>query len=777
MKARRDQSTLLVALLLLILLPAVGADRPVLRPARRAEFAGRIVVVPPVGIESSRLRAGELRLLAELADHELILAPPAVSASPRLLQDWLTVNAGLETDGLLLDWGSVAGAGGQFFDLLREQRPRLPIYAMVDTSTPAPAVSHALSQWRKGRLDLLVWSSDRTSTPEMEPEVWPEIDLATGRRRLLRAERSEMLPLLLTRHIAGRLGEAPHIYPVYSSSGQGALRRSISRQIETLGATEFVASQGEPRPPDLLLFVHMPGATPTERDQLLGGLEQAIGRRTRVAVVDLHPAGGLFAALREKRLLDRLAGFAADSQLVAVGATTARALSQAVTAMAGLHALRDDLDRLFRLERAQVRLLFSRYLSDQIFPHEVLPALPAAKTGVDEAHRTEILARLQAPATLLFNEQFRRNIHATRMTNGERAQFQIALLQQLRLRLLTDPVAPAVEILPAIHLAWLGNLSQAATTWELTGDEVDRRLIDRWLRFGWEGFATGAERVRVAIRVTATAKGPGASPAEGYRIESRRTRATRRIEIHAGTVAGAGHALSRLAQLGAAGELERDLDLTESPAAAERGVVDDHGGAWSLRERLDLLEFLGRQRINRYHLVLPEPNPLFSPAILEQLRRAAESQSIRLTVGQAPPPDAAPLEASCGDDDRERLIPTLPAAADSRLFRLPPAAPYLLWPRLAAAAAAAWRGTPYHPEPSAETLPAGEESTVPISLRLLLGQLPGRLVDGCAITTAPFQSALSEFLRLPVGRRPLALLKGELRLQLSRPPKPAPPGR
>ena len=90
---------------------------------------------------------------------------------------------------------------------------------------------------------------------------------------------------------------------------------------------------------------------------------------------------------------------------------------------------------------------------------------------------------------------------------------------------------------------------------------------------------------------------------------------------------------------------------------------------------------------------------------------------------------------------------------------------------------AAWRGTPYHPEPSAETLPAGEESTVPISLRLLLGQLPGRLVDGCAITTAPFQSALSEFLRLPVGRRPLALLKGELRLQLSRPPKPAPPGR
>jgi hypothetical protein len=133
-----------------------------------------------------------------------------------------------------------------------------------------------------------------------------------------------------------------------------------------------------------------------------------------------------------------------------------------------MKALRNDVDRIHRIDRAQVTLLFTRYLEDWGYNLIVLPKLdeyvqkqlkaPPDKLGQHvEAAEKFAFAQLQPIADELFEEQFRRNSHAILLTNGERAQFRISLLQRLLVRLDSQKTSEP-EIKQSIHTFYEGNL-------------------------------------------------------------------------------------------------------------------------------------------------------------------------------------------------------------------------------------------------------------------------------------------------------------------------------
>ena len=132
-----------------------------------------------------------------------------------------------------------------------------------------------------------------------------------------------------------------------------------------------------------------------------------------------------------------------------------------------MKVLRNDVDRVFRIDRAQVALLFSRYLQDWAFNLTVRTKLDAYAreqqadpNNLGEAvERAEKFAfdQLQPTATELFDEQFRRNSHAILLNSGERAEFRISLLQRLQVRFASQKTSEA-EIKQSIHTYYEGTV-------------------------------------------------------------------------------------------------------------------------------------------------------------------------------------------------------------------------------------------------------------------------------------------------------------------------------
>jgi hypothetical protein len=148
-----------------------------------------------------------------------------------------------------------------------------------------------------------------------------------------------------------------------------------------------------------------------------------------------------------------------------------RALAQAVIHFTAMKSLRNDLDRVHRIDRAQVTLLFNRYLEDwgyhlivrPILDEYVQKQLKAApdKLGANtEAAEKFAFAQLQPVADTLFEEQFRRNSHVILLNSGERAQFRISLLQRLLMRFESRKTSEP-EIKQSIHTFYEGTLQPA----------------------------------------------------------------------------------------------------------------------------------------------------------------------------------------------------------------------------------------------------------------------------------------------------------------------------
>ena len=586
--------------------------RPVLRYARREYLAGNFVLIPP---NASFHALGLSKQLAQIADHQLYTPPVHTLTESAALLRWTQNFDFAETNGALLALDPLLGnaqadAVKTGLQELRASRPNLPIYAVV-TGERAPS---ALTLIEAKLLDFLL-------VAQASPELSQQIAAHRWQQRVALSETAETaITLLQIRLLNQRFGFTPRVAAIFSKPPAPALRQTIRAQINSIGGLE--AAEGQRA--DLYLFVHTAQTTPNLTAIFANALEKASADGIRCAVLDLtHETASqesLLNHLRQRNLLDRLSGYANAAASEKDSFPLTRALTQPAAWLISIKFLRDDVERLRRTERAQIALMLGSYLRDWAYPLYVRPALDnflrtprqpetEADTALEQAEAFA-LSELKPQADRLFAGQFKRNIHAVLLATGERAEFELTLLQRLQIRLsaLTPEALADPDIRPAIHLAHLGNfLPQPAlprALWDFTNaNGLDERLLARFEAADWHVFKTDAEAVELSVKLNQNAQTSAAQAAqtESYSIRSRRNGQTRRIEINAPTAQGAFYAFGKLEQLGANGQLVQDVNLTETPDYAQRGVIERFTDApWTPRERLEWLRFLGRVRMNRY---------------------------------------------------------------------------------------------------------------------------------------------------------------------------------
>lgn len=668
--------------------PGSAQRRPALRPARRDYFAGKLVLIPRDARPKSWLQP---RLIAEVADHDLLIPPLKLLEDSRKLSEWAGNIDYDEIDGAIVSLNAIAARGPgetvrERLSWLREaraRRPKIPIYLFVEIGAPAGStldlVQPVIGMIAEGVVDYLLISDGAAGVNQDQGLAAKLREELAGRRIEARVafdgNSDSAATLLIGRFLNCRFGFSPKVLPVYSLNAAREntdkrkylqLVRSVSAGIRAIDADEAPQRPGSARNVEILLFIHTPQTSEAERRALIDTIVQVIERNVRVAIADVsdEKAGKefLLAELRRRKLFDRLAGFAStDLDKPQPAETVNRALAQASSFLVSIRFLRDDLDRVRRIDRAQVNLLLNRYLSDWVYPVQVRPKLAGftggqSKTQSDQPYqpnqpdqeeeddRLESIAvnQLRPPAEEFFNEQFRRNLHAILLSNGERAQFELRLLQRLSVRLARPSLE--AEIKPSIYEVYLGNVPTSRlpsrTLWDLLGDDLDERVARRWDAIEWVSFKTDVNSVEMRFRISTVSN--GAAQNEGYQIRSKRSRDVRRIEIVAPSWRGAFYALGKLEQMGAEGRLAQDFQVGEAPAFERRGVIEVAAGYWSHRDRLEALRFLGRVRMNRYYYA-PESESLSGRGQsgegidkLQELLRVADENFVQVAYGIRP---------------------------------------------------------------------------------------------------------------------------------------------
>jgi hypothetical protein len=585
--------------------------RPLLRNSNRDYFAGRFVFVPR---DASPRQLQYPRMMARVADHDLITPPVRSLGKPAEIAAWLRELDWADADGAILSLDAIAGEM-ETIRQIRVGRPGLPIYGFAADGAHLTSAGALAAE---GVLDHLVLARETA----VAKATIPNASLEEG------ADSAALL--LLARLLNHRFGHVPKIYPVFSAGSAAEAQtetRRIGAKIKTAGGWNLPQTADASLTVDAILYVHAPRTSDAQRASFVENLRQTIEKGGKVAVADLSESpdtqdapSRLMAELRRLKLLDKLAAYS-RAEPTSTGDALNQAVAHVSTLLAAIKFLRDDLPRLRRIDTAQVTLLLNRYLSEWAYPSRVRPALEAfareqLQTEPDrlasQAERAAAFAfeRLKPVADELFREQFRRNIHAILLNRGERVLFEIHSFQRLQVRFTTGKSSEAEIILslliPQITFPDLPPSTTPRTEWTLTANPGDERIGRRIESVVWADFKTGAESVEVTIRLSPQS---AASP-ESYRIVSALKRRTRRIEITAPTQQGAFYALAKLEQLGAEGKLAADFQVEESPSFPRRGIVEGfYGPAWSHRNRLEMMRFLGRVRMNRY-VYAPKDDPL-----------------------------------------------------------------------------------------------------------------------------------------------------------------------
>jgi hypothetical protein len=671
---------------------ALSQRRPVLRNARQ-DLTGSFVLLPA----NARLHSLALpKQVAAIADHELITPPLSALSDAAELRRWVGNFDFALTDGVILSlegWldNQSQTAATTLLKAVRAGQPSLPLYAYVS----AQQAGAAFDLVETGLLDFLLVNTGNLADAMQRQSLLNQLAQRRLQDRVVFNESADAAALLLqARLLNRRFGFAPKVGALLSGQLDQVLQQDIGAQLYALGANLLPATSQETQRADLLLFVQTEQTTPAALTAFVKALEKATQDGFRCALLDLskqpQSRDALLAQLRQRKLLDHLASYAAaTSAEQSASRAISRTLAQASAWLVALKFLRDpDVEHMRRTERAQVGLLLSNYLRDWVYPSLIQPKLetfireqlrqtPETLTELERAE-TFALDQLKPQAEELFNEQFRRNVHAVLLATGERAEFQVNLLQRLVVRLapseLTEP-----DIKLFAYLAHQGNfLPQPAPPrpfWELAGaDGLDVRLVNRFEAADWHVFKTDAEEVSVSVKLNPNAQANQANQAnqESYSLRSRRAGTMRRIEINAATAQGAFYALGKLEQMGADGLLTQDANLTESPEFVQRGLVERFANAtWSHRERLEMLRFLGRVRLNRYVYASQfdplrrerwrEQYPKNELARFAELARVAQENFVSLNYALSP---GAALDYASEDDfaalqERFKLLASL----------------------------------------------------------------------------------------------------------------------
>ncbi|MDX2033116.1 MAG: DUF4127 family protein [Blastocatellia bacterium] len=633
----------------LLLLPTAAQRRPLLRSSARDQFAGRFLLIPRDGRPQSYQQP---KMLAEVADHDLRTPPFRSLGVPAEIVAWAKTFECADLDGAIVSMEAIA-TEPDLVRAIRAQRSGMPIYGYLTGSLNEPLLRKCLDLLADGALDYLLLAGAGESGARALPEVAAR--KLTG-SVVLDDGAESAVQLLLTRMLNRRFGFSPRFAPVYSSAqalNPADANRRIAAKAAILNGAELPKSSDPSVTIDGFLFVHTSQTSEAQRQTFIEKIVQALDKGARVALTDLSEENAsresLIAELRRRKLLDKLFTYsaadpAAESTMSASGDAINRALTQVATLSTGIKFLRDDLPRLRRIDRAQFTLLFNRYLTDWAYALRVRPALDAFVRGDlqgsperlgDNLDRAAAFAdeRIRPLAEEVFNEQFRRNLHALLLSTGERVIFEVGLLQRLQVRF-ASPRTADLEVLQSFHVPQITfpqpPASEARAEWTLVTEKLDPRVAGRVDATSWETFKSDAESVDLSININARLQDLSR---EAYRITSTHRRRDRRIEIAASTEQGAYYGLSRLEELAADGRLTEDFQLAESPSFPRRGMIDRFDGpSWSHHDRLELIRYLGRVRMNRYYYA-PKADPLraerwredYSEAGLQRLAQLAQT--------------------------------------------------------------------------------------------------------------------------------------------------------
>ncbi len=608
-------------------------SRPRLRPVRRDYLAGKFLVIPP---DSRPVSIQMPRLIARLADHDIVLPPIALlgdvahPGQPDRLVEWAGKAEYADVEGVVVSLEMLAKGGPlgsvpdeatvkrrlAVIDSIRERHQGLLIYGLV--AEKQVVSTFAIELVAAAKLDFLLVCRSGESTnggPAAQTNLSDEITRRGLAGRVTITPGMAAAPqLLIARLLNHRFGHTPKLWIGTSSSPQAAsLAPLILSQISAIDGRAVPGTPEAASRSDILLFVNAPDTEDEGQTALLSTVASAITKGFRVALVDLAEStesrAALLTEIRRHKMLDQMIAYSAAEQMETASASV---LAQAASRLVMMRFLRDDIDRLQRTDRAQVELMLTRVLTDVSYGSVIRPKLeaflrdelkvdPRRLSAVRE--RAETFARAEATrlAEVLFREQFFRNIHTIMLATGERVVFELRTLQRLQLRLGWG-TADEVELRPGVFLPLISIVppdGASRISWELVeARPLDSRLVRRFDNVYWPGLKTDVEEVTVQVNLNRREMAP-----ESYTIQNRRrSKTARRIEISSSSATGAFYALSRLEKLGIEGRLTEDFVLTEKPAFAQRGVIEGFDGvSWSHRDRLDIIRFLGRTRMNRYY--------------------------------------------------------------------------------------------------------------------------------------------------------------------------------
>jgi hypothetical protein len=444
----------LLSILLLIVSSTTSSPaqrrRPQLLPAARDYFAGKFVLIPR---DDRPLSLQQPRMVARVADHDLILPPGRTMGDAEKLVEWVKSVDFAEVKGAIVSLDAIEQRV-ELIEWMRKHAPNIPIYGFASSGLRGEAEIKLF--------DYLLTGGENKQSDKVAAETEPDAASAT----------------LVARMLNQRFGFTPKFLPLYSSARGGAsIQRTISERIALTGGAELRAINDATRSASILLFVHSPQTNDQERATLVESLANAINKSYRVALLDLSESktgkGGLLVELRRRKLLDHVIAYASSDLIGGVSAAaqaTTRVLTHAASLLVAIRFLRDDVDRVGRIDRAHVNLLFKSYLSDWAYALEVRLKLEAfvreqlkgdpTRLGANTERAEEFARReLRAVAEELFKDQFKDNAHAILLNSGERAQFVLRFVQTLQLRLPSQKISEA-EIQPVVYLVYIGNIQQ-----------------------------------------------------------------------------------------------------------------------------------------------------------------------------------------------------------------------------------------------------------------------------------------------------------------------------